>query len=121
MAASVAMAVPQMPMKWIVDLLNRGLFNNEERPGARHHAAPNAERKRQGGPDRMARGKADQHRAREIAEQIRHGAASRGLARRLDATGKLADYHSGGVFEEARLTELRHHAIEAVGPLIDFL
>src|SRR5882672_3905276 len=103
MAASVAMAVPQTPMKWILELLNGGLFNDQTRMRGSDDSASDAKRKRQRWAGGVARRKTDQHRPWKVAEQIGHRASRRRFARRLDTPDKLADHHSCGVFQQPRL------------------
>src|SRR5712672_1632518 len=100
MAASVAIAVPQTPMR-CTRLLNGGLFDDESRPGIRDNTARNTERQRHCGASRVTRRESDEHRPWEIAEQIRDNRATRQPASVLVAPRQLTHNHGNGTREHA--------------------
>src|SRR5260370_11237948 len=69
-AASVAIAVPQMPMRWMWPLLNGGLLDDYTRALTGDHAARHAERQRQGGTRCVTGGKPDDDRAGKDAKKL---------------------------------------------------
>src|SRR5262245_30436005 len=91
MAATVAIAVPQMPMKWI-GYLNRALLDEDSRAIVRDDAAGDAQRQRQRRPVRVTRGKPDHDRTGKIPEEVGHDGARGRLSRRLVAPRQLADH-----------------------------
>src|SRR6476660_6038024 len=102
-------------------LLNGGLFDDEPRAGAGDHAASNAERECERRTGGMTRGKSDEHRAWEIAEQIGHHRAGSWLPARLVALRKLADDDGVCASQDPRLFELRDEAIDSVRSLAHFI
>src|SRR5688572_27832085 len=88
-AASVAVAVPQMPMMW-TRLLNSGLFDHETRAFVRDDPTRHAQRQRHRRTGRVSRRKPDEHRPRKIAQQIGHHRTPGGIAGGLVAPWQLA-------------------------------
>src|SRR5205814_1790053 len=102
-------------------LINRSLLDHEPWPRAADRASLHAERQRHRGRDGVAGRKADDDRPRKVREQLCHHGARGWIARWLVAFRQLADDESRRACQEARLAELRHHAIEAIGTLADFV
>src|SRR5436190_11712345 len=94
-AASVAMAVPQMPMKWMRSL-NGVLLDDQPRALVGDDPTRHAERQRHGRAGGVTRGKADENRPWKVAKQIRHHRTRGGIAGRLVALRQLADHDSRG-------------------------
>src|SRR5437763_5004755 len=126
-AASVAIAVPQMPMKWI--RLTFGPWCSDNRTFLDHHprvlvgddSTADAERQRHRGTDRVARRETKQHGTWKIAEQRRHHVARPDVARRLVAFRQLADDDCRRSRQKTCLAQLRDHPVEPVRTLADFV
>src|SRR6185503_7363586 len=85
MAASVAIAVPQTPMKWTRVLDNRRFLDDKPGPAVGHDARHDAERQGQGRPNGVTRGKPDDDRPGEVREQVGHHGSAGHVAIRLVA------------------------------------
>src|SRR5437763_3145842 len=120
MAAAVAIAVPQMPIKWTRSL-NGALLDHQTRPVIGHDPARGAERERHRRARRVAGRKADHDGALEITERVGHRCARARIAGRLVAAGQLADDDRRRLREKPALPKLRHHAMESIRTLGDFL
>ena len=83
------------------------------------HRTPNGSVDRR--PGRVAGREADHDRTWKIAEELRHHGARRRIARWLVAFRQLADDDRRRPREQAALPQLRHHPVEAVRALADFV
>src|SRR3712207_3242480 len=91
-AASVAIAVPQTPMRWIRLLrLNGRFLDNDRGPGRRDHPDLHAERQGPAGPGRMTGGKSKEHGTREMSHHRVQGARGGHAAPRLVAAAHLSE------------------------------
>ena len=73
------------------------------------------------GPVVWPDGKPISDRPGKVGEQIGHHRARRRIARRLVALRQLADDDRAARAQQAGLPQLRHHAIEPVRALADFV
>src|SRR5262249_19804782 len=119
-AATVAIAVPQIPMKWM-RLLNSALLDHDPRPAVRDDATTHAQWDRQRRTRRVSGRKADDDGAGKVFEQIGHDRARRRIAPGLLASRQLADDDGCGPRKQRGLSKLRDHPIEPVRTLTDFL
>ena len=122
-AASVAIAVPQMPIRWMrVSHCDRRLFDDEPRRGAGDDAARDAERQRHRRRRRCGRTESRSAPAREsprtdraiTARAVGSPAGSSHRGSSPITTRRRARQQPG-------LPQLRHHAIEPIRPLADFV
>src|SRR5437868_11450687 len=101
-AASVAMAVPHMPIRWI-RLGNSRLLDYQRRLRPADDAGPDAERQRHAGAIGVARWQAEEDGPPEVRHQIGHDRFDGGPSlRRLVASRQLAEDDGGRAREQPR-------------------
>src|SRR5438128_299551 len=69
----------------------------------------------------MAGRKTRDHRPGKVTKQVMDGVTRRRRPVRFITTVQLANHDPGGATKDAGLPQLRHHPIEAIGPLPDVL
>src|SRR5262245_32807587 len=120
MAARVAIAVPQMPIRW-TRLLNRPLFDDDARWPRGNHPALDAKRQCERRSCRMTGWKTKRDWTAKVREDSRHRVARARLSGRLVAAWQLAEDDGGCSSERVALLQLRDHAIETIWTFAHFV
>src|SRR5688572_16060485 len=126
-AATVAIAVPQTPIRWIRFMVmprvtisvNRRFLDDKRRMRAGGDADAHAERQRPARPHRVAGGEPEDDRPGEIAGQALNHVARGEVATRFLTATHLAEHQGRGAGEDAAEHQLRQHPIEPVRPFVD--
>src|SRR5688572_8647881 len=119
-AATVAIAVPQTPIRWM-RLLNGRLLDDDRRMRSRRHAHVHAERKRPAWSRRMTGRKTEQHRAPKLTRQPLDDVTYADRATGLVAAAHFAKDQRNSLGQRPALRQLRQHSVDAVRPLVHVL
>src|SRR5688572_4490032 len=128
-AATVAIAVPQTPIRWIRFMVmprvtisgNRRFLDDQRRMRAGGDAYAHPERQRPARSRRVARRKAEDDWPGKIPGETLNHVARREVATRLLAAAHLAEHQRHGARQDAAEHQLRQHPIEPVRAFVDVL